>query len=128
MKPPTSTPCNKESLRLVGNGVSRLLHQSIFRFKPLQGSVTRSQAWKRLQNNGRVAQNMLIKGQQRPRRKILTSKLSALEKKLGRKSVQTSLMRSETAFRRRTIFSVADTSQRNDFPYIPSILNSYFKV
>ncbi len=74
-------------LRLVGNGVSELLYQSFFRFKPLQGSVTRLQAWKHLQDNGPVGHNMLIKGQQHPRRKILTSKLSALEKKTWTKEL-----------------------------------------
>lgn len=51
------------------------------------GSVTRSQAWKRLQDTGRVGQNMIIQEQQHPRRNILASKLSALKEKTWTKEL-----------------------------------------
>ena len=105
--------------RLVGNGVSEFLHQSIFRFKPLQGSVTRSQAWKHLQDTGRVGQNMLIEGQQHPRRKILTSKLSALEENSWTKELDmypdlVGAIR-DGLYKDTKDILVVDTSQRNDF-------------
>ena len=114
-------------LRLVGNGVSEFLYQSIFKFKPLQGSVTRSQAWKHLQDNGRVGQNMLLKGQQHPRRKILTSKLSALEKRTWTKEVDMypdliGAIRDGVYEETKNIL-VVDTSQRNDFHADVSVAN-----
>ena len=114
-------------LRLVGNGVSDLLHQSIFSCKPLQGSVTRSQAWKHLQGDGRVGQNMLIKGQQHPRRKILTSKLSALEKKTWTKELDMypdliGAIR-DGVYKETKNILVVDTSQRNDFHADVSVAN-----
>jgi len=114
-------------LRLVGNGVSELLHRSIFRLYPLQGSVTRSQAWKHLQDNGRVGQNMLIKGQQHSRRKILTSKLSALERKTWTKELDMypdliGAIR-DGVYKETKNILVVDTSQCNDFHADVSIAN-----
>jgi hypothetical protein len=109
----------QEELRLVGNGVSELLHQSIFRLKPLQGSVTRSQAWKHLQDTGRVGQNTLIGGQQHPHRNILTSKLSALVGKTWVKELDMypDLIGAikDGLYKETKDILVVDTSQRNDF-------------
>ena len=71
----------QEEQRLVGNGVSELLHQSILRFKQLQGSVTCFQAWTNLENDGRVSKSMLIKEQQYPHQRMLLTKLSAMADK-----------------------------------------------
>ena len=109
----------REELRLVGNGVSELLHQSIFGFKPFQGSVTCLQAWKHLQDTGRVGQNMLIEGQQHPHKKILTSKLSALEEKTWTKELDMypDLIGAikDSLYKETKDILVVDTSQRNDF-------------
>ena len=88
-------------------------------FKPLPGSVTRSQAWKHLQDAGLVGQNMLIEGQQHPHRKILTSKLSALDENTWRKKLNmypdlVGAIRDGLHKDTKHIL-VVDTSQRNDF-------------
>ena len=109
----------REELRLVGNGVSELLHQSIFGFKPFQGSITRSQAWKHLQNTGRVGQNMLIEGQQHPHKKILTSKLSVLEEKTWTKELDMYPdligVIKDGLYKETKDILVVDTSQHNNF-------------
>jgi hypothetical protein len=109
----------QEELRLVGNGVSELLHQIIFRFKPFQGSVTRSQAWKHLQDTGRVGQNMLIEGHSTCIERSSRQSSQRWTKKLGLKSstcIQTSLVRSRDSLYKETKdILVVDTSQRNDF-------------
>ena len=57
------------------------LHQSLFIFKPFQGSVTRSQAWNRLQETGKISTGTKIEDQKHPRKSILESKLSELQGK-----------------------------------------------
>ena len=109
----------REGLRLVGNGVSELLHQSIFKFKPFQGSITHSQAWKHLQDTGQVGQNMLIEGPQHPHKKILMSKLSALEEKTWTKELDMypDLIGAikDGLYKETKDVLIVDTSQRNDF-------------
>lgn len=110
----------REELTLVGNGVSELLHHSIFGFKPFQGSVTRSQAWKNLHGSGRVSEEILVEEQKHPRRKNLASKLSAFDEKTWAKEVD---MYSDFIgaikdglYRETKDIHVVDTSQRKDFP------------
>jgi hypothetical protein len=89
------------------------------RLKPFQRSVTRSRAWKQLQDTGRVGQNTLIKEQDHPRRVILTSKLSALERKTWTKELDMypDLIGAikEGLYQKTKHILVVDTSQRNDF-------------
>ena len=108
--------------RLLENGVSELLHQSILRFKQLQGSVTRSQAWKTLENDGRVSKNMLIKEQQHPRQKTLLTKLSALADKTTTWKKELDMYPDLIGAIRDGLYKdakdilVVDTSQHHDFP------------
>ena len=107
-------------MKPVGNGVSELLHQSIFGFKPFQGSVTRSQAWKDLQDSGRVGHNTLIEGQQHALREVLTSKLSALEEATWTKELDMYsgfvIAIKDGLYKETKDILLVDTSQRNDFP------------
>ena len=57
------------------------LYQSLSIFNLFRGSVTRSQAWKRLEGNGKVRPNAIIQEQQHLRRNSLMLKLSALKDK-----------------------------------------------
>ena len=109
----------REELRLVGNGVSELFASEHFYIQTLQGSVTRSQAWKDLQDSGRVGQNTLIEGQQHALREVLTSKLSALDEATWTKELDMYsglvIAIKDGLYKEKDIFLV-DTSQRNDFP------------
>lgn len=60
-----------------------LLHQPFYiQTKPFQGSVTRSQVWKRLEDDGRVGKKEIIKEMRHhPRRKALVKTLSPLKEK-----------------------------------------------
>ena len=95
------------------------LHQSVFRFKPFQGSVTRSQAWKHLQDTGRLGHNMFIEGLQHPHKQILTSRLSALEEKTWTKELDmySDLIGAikDGLYKETKDTLVVDTSQHNDF-------------
>jgi hypothetical protein len=95
------------------------LHQSFFIFKPFQGSVTRSQAWKALQATGRVGHNTMIQGQQHPHRNMLASKLSALKEKTWTKELNMypdliGAIR-DGLYKKTKDILVVDTHQRNDF-------------
>ncbi|KAH9969287.1 hypothetical protein BGW80DRAFT_1335442 [Lactifluus volemus] len=83
------------------------------------GSVTRAQAWKLLQDDGRVGQNMFIQEQQHPSSKILTSKLSALQGKTWKKELDMFPdfigAIKEGLYNETNDIFVVDTSQRNDF-------------
>jgi hypothetical protein len=96
------------------------LHQSLFIFKPFQGSVTRLQAWKRLQETGRVGQNTIIQEQQHPRRKILISKLSSLKEETWTKELDMyqNLIGAirDGLYKDTKDILVVDTHQHNDFP------------
>ena len=106
-------------LILVGNGVSVLLPQSVRRFKLFQGSVTRTQAWKRLEENGRVGQNKLLEVQQHEHKITLTSKLSALKKKTWTRELDMypdliSAIK-DGLYKKKTDILVVDTHEHNHF-------------
>jgi hypothetical protein len=109
----------REELRLVGNGVRELSASELFIFKAFQGSVTRLQAWKCLQDTGRVGQNTIIQVQQHPRRNILMSKLSALKENSWTKELDMYPdligVIKEGLYKVTNDILVVDTHQHNDF-------------
>ena len=91
----------------------------VLRLKPLQGSVTRSQAWNSLQDDGRVGQNTLIGEQQHRHRNTITSQLSAFGRKFWAKELDMypDIIGAikDGLYKETKDILVVNTSQRNDF-------------